>query len=205
MATFVTGGIAGYRAKNYGRADKSAIDYINRSRENFSRGLTDYGRQLNERSERLYQRYDDSKVVRLIRAASRKVDNWHRPMGISLLSQIGHFQHANEIMRRIVMANPNVRSAYHRQECVGYGDAYFDREPGRIGIDHYDYRRFTSGMMMDRPDGTTASITWYEEPMDNEHDVLFEEKSDALLTWSILDQMFVKGADDPTDPFNSSL
>ncbi len=41
--------------------------------------------------------------------------------------------------------------------------------------------------------------------MDNEHDVLFEEKSDALLTWSILDQLFVKGADDPTDPFNSSL
>jgi hypothetical protein len=204
MATFMSGGIDGYRATTYGKLHPNTVDYIQRSGERFSQSLNTFGRELREKSDRLYKRYDESKIVRLVRAASRKIDNWYRPEGVSVLSEIAQMQHANAQMRRMIMANPVVRAAYLRQECTGYGEGYTDHEPGRIGNDHYDYRRATDSMWME-DNGRDVSTSWSEEIDEDDYNLTFEERADILQTWNNVEARFQKGMDDPTDPFNSSL
>lgn len=206
MATFVAGGIDTYRASVYGRAHPGTVAYLERSRDRFRNAVSDVGATLLEASDKLYRRYDESKIVRLARAAQRKIDNWYRPNGISVLSEIGHFQHANPDMRRWVMAKKDLRQMYHRQECQGYGDKYIDLEPGRVGRDHYDYRRATDKMWVDEDHEWTVATTWSEDLREGDSDLAFQEKADIALTWEILGLGYLsKGKDDPTDPFNSSL
>lgn len=204
MATFMTGGIDGYRAVTYGKLHPNTVSYLERSGELFSKSLNSAGREIQEASKQLYRRYDESKIVRLVRATQRKLSNWYRPEGISTLSEIAQFQHAGSQMQRMIMANPVVRAAYHRQECVGYGDKYIDHEPGRVGNDHYDYRRATDSMWMSHGD-RDVSTTWSEEIDEDDYGLTFEERADILHTWENLESLFKKGMDDPTDPFNSSL
>lgn len=204
MATFMSGGIDGYRAVTYGKLHPNTVSFIERSGERFSKSLSTYGRELEENSKRLYKRYDESKIVRLVRATQRKISNWHRPEGISTLSTIAQFQHASAQMRRMVMANPIVRSAYGNQACVGYGDKYIDHERGRIGNDHYDYRRATDSMWVSVGD-RDVSTSWSEEIDEDDYNLSFEERADILQTWENLEAIFQKGMDDPTDPMNSSL
>lgn len=206
MATFVAGGVDTYHAAAYGRAHPGTIAYLERSRDRMKSKLNDHGLGLMEASEKLYRRYDDSAVVRLARAATRKVSNLWRPDGISVLSDIGQFQHANYDMVRWNMANPVARRMWMDQECQGYGDKYYDNDPKRVGVQHYDYRRATNHMWLEIDDDREEATSWDEELIEGDVELHFEEKADIAETWRMLNTYLAKkGGDDPTDPYNSSL
>ena len=51
------------------------------------------------------------------------------------------------------MAQPDIRSLYHKGHCDGYSDTYVDMEPGLVGEQHYDYRRVMDGVVEETETG----------------------------------------------------
>lgn len=189
-----------------GRMNSNNIDYIERSAARLSSRLTDSARRFYDRVEdAVYRRYDHSEAVRLARAAARRVANMWRPNGVYYIEDIGGIQNANADMQRAIMADPFVRRRYHRQEIDGYSETYKDLEPGKIGPDHYDYRRVTNALFMDEDDGELNATTYYEDLRDGDIDYDPLEQIDIIRQWERVRSLINKGKEDPTSRWNSSL
>lgn len=189
-----------------GRMNSNNIDYIERSSRKLSTRLSESARRFYDRvEEEVYKRYDHSEAVRLARAAARRVANiWQRD-GIYYLEDIGAIQNAKPDMQRAIMADPVVRRRYHRQEIDGYSETYTDLEPGKVGVNHYDYRQITNGIFMDEDDGELNATTYYEDLREGDSDYDPLEQVDILRQWDRIRIILNKAKEDPTSRWNSSL
>jgi hypothetical protein len=178
--------------------------YLENQLSNFSQSLTDIGRQFIETSKAIYEKVNDSNAIRIAKAALRMAKGIFHPNEIVSLTTIDEMRFAQPVMQRYIMAEPTVRTFFHKQQCDGYSSSYFDPEPTSIGKDHYDYRRVMSGIIVDEVDSEGnerwVSHNYYDEARDNEPELDFQEKVTILKTWNIA-KMFIEAGQDPTDPF----
>lgn len=98
-------------------------------------------------------------------------------------------QEANLTMQRWIMANPQVRELYLGQDICGYSDEYVDLDPGKMGEDHYDYRRVMNGIIRDEPNGDYTITHYYEDLHIGDRELEFYEQEPILHTWSAIDYM----------------
>ena len=180
--------------------------YIQHQLANFSQSLTDIGRKFIETSQQIYERVNDSNVLRTARAAIRMAGGMFHPNEIVELTTLQELRFAQPIMQRYIMAEPNLRELYNKQQCDGYSDSYANIDPGCIKEDHYDYRRVMHGIIVDKVDeegnDTWSATQYYQENRGDDIELPFDEQVAILQTWDIV-KLFVNAGADPSDPFAS--
>jgi len=182
--------------------------YIQNQLAQFNASLTDIGKKFLEASQNIYNTINDSNTIRMAKAALKMAKGLFHPNVIVPLETIEDLRAAQVIMQRYIMAEPMLRSYYHKQRCDGYSDTYIDVEPGRVGDDHYDYRRVMDGVVVDITD-TDGNYEWscknyYEDLHTGDRELTSDEKVDVMNTWDVM-KIFVDAGKDPTCIFGGDI
>ncbi len=204
----IHGGIDGFDAVMYGEQSQQNLGFFANQMQMLSQPLVQANAYFVEKAQNLYDKFNGSEAMRIARAAMRAVQGVFMKDQIQYLPALHSCQIAPPTMQRWIMANPVVREMYHDQRIDGYSDTYVDTEPGRVGVDHYDYRRVTDGVLrFDNPDPEIAwEMTRHCEIL-NEGDRNLElyEKADILDTWDIVEAFMSNGDRDPTSVWNNKF
>lgn len=202
----ISGGYDAFDALVYGNQSQGNIDYFQSQIALLPtiKTVGEIGRSFLNNAVNTYERFNGSEAMRLFRAAKAQAATLFQPEIIKSLWDITNFQTASLTMQRWVMANTVVRTMYHEQRCDGYSDTYVDVDPGKIGKDHYDWRRVMDGVVVNTDDSWEANF-YIEDIRQGDRLLDSAEKADILTTWQIA-EMFMSAADrDPTSAWNSNL
>jgi hypothetical protein len=205
MANFYTGGIDMFNARVYSENHPNTVNFIENQLQNASHAITTAGQEFMAQARDRYDAFNGSEAMRLARGAARQLtSHWNRNV-VRPLTDVPMLQQAPMVMQRYLMAEPTTRSLYHKQQCDGYSETYYDMEPDQIGEDHYDYRRAMNGMVTETEDGGWCYTEYLDELHDGDRELMFEEQFDIQRSWRhLLDAMLDK-KDDPTSPWNAEL
>ena len=143
--------------------------------------------------------------MRVADAALRKVGGLFQPNRIRYLESVSEIQNAPVAMQRWIMAQPDIRAAYHAQRCDGYSPTYVDMYPGQVGANHYDYRQVMHGIAQDHEEDDFKVTFFMDDLEDGDVAPTHLEKVDILSTWDIVQAALKRGKDDPTSPFADQL
>ena len=121
-----------------------------------SHTLGEVGQQFVDKARAAFEAVQQSDIITKAKMAVQACSRLFHPNTILPLQTLEDLQFAQPIMQRYIMAMPEYRTLFHEQRCSGYVDTYVDVEPGRVGWDHYDYRRVMDG------------IVTYNDPKDDE-------------------------------------
>lgn len=205
----LTGGARTFSALTYQNQHPENQSYFMHKFNTFNDNLTDAGKSFLAGAAELYDKFNGSEAMRLAKATLRKVKSiWDRD-DIRELFGIGELQHAKPIMQRWIMACPEVRSVWQDQRCDGYSDTYQDMHPGKIGADHYDYRRVMDGVLEefvdDEGEDSFMIVSYIDDLVEGDVELALEEKLDILSTWDMLRMHMSSGGEDPTSPYAGKL
>lgn len=209
MATVIQGGDDTFNALALGEMHPGTQQFLSTQLQAPTHHLTEQGQRFFQSTQELFKRFEDSRAMRLITAAKRAVGGIWNADEIRYLSSIEDLQWAPSKMRRLIMAEPEIRRHYHQQRVEGYEGVYRDAYPSDVGESHYDYRRVTNGFVFVNEDENKpewSSTTYYddhEEYGDRELDLL--EQVDVVDTWAAARERLRMGGDDPTSRFNAAL
>lgn len=196
-------GASGFDYLLYPEQNQMTLNYLQGQLSNFGNNVTDIGRQFLEQTRAVYDKVNDSSVVRAARAALRGAKGLFHPNIIVPLETLEEIRNAQPIMQRYVMAEPTIREVYHRQLCDGYYPTYQDMEPGKVGEAHYDFRRVMDGIIVETDDNWKAT-NYYEDILSEDKELTFQEKSYVISTWDMI-RMFMDAGEDMTNPEGGQL
>jgi hypothetical protein len=205
MANLVAGGTDGFTTSIFGIPHPGTLEFIQRHLYQATDTLTDAGRQFMAGAHDLYERFNGSHARRLFSAAARAATHFWQADVVRYLGDVGALQQAPPIMRRWLMAEPELRQLYHAQRCDGYSDHYFDAHPNDVGEAHHDYRRVMSGVVQFKENGDWFARTYNDDLLPDETDLTMVEKSDILDSWWALKEILKAKEEDPTSRFNAAL
>lgn len=201
----IAGGEAAWDAVAYGQQNPVNLGYFQQQLQNIGHGLNEQAQAFYKDAHQIYDKFTNSDAVRMMRSAMKSAATLFNDNIIRPLSHIDEFQNASYQMQRWNMANPAIRQLYIDQKCDGYSDTYIDNEPGKVGDQHYDYRRVMNDVVVVCEDGEEYYKTYYEDLLPNDRELTIDEKSDILSTWDIMN-MFVKAMkEDPTSQYGAEL
>lgn len=170
--------------------------------QNIVHNVAGFARKAFEGAITMYNKFNDSTFIRQAKSAVRRVRDFFRPDEIQPYDTIEAMYDANGIMQRYIMAEPQLRTAYHNHQVDGYFDDYTDWEPNKVGAAQYDFRRVTNSVIMtDDDEFDTVTSHHYEELFDGDRELEIEEKAYVLSTWDAL-RLFMGKGFDPTDKVN---
>lgn len=205
MAHVIAGGSEMFDAAAYGNPNASIYQFIDHHARQISSNLTSAAQTFFQTTKDVYRKVDMSEAMRLARAVTRRVKSLWQPDGIYPLTEIGEFQNANLAMQRWIMAEPTVRTLFHKQLCDGYSDSYVDIYPGVVGDAHYDYRRVMDGVIVPHEERGWDATTYMEDLIPDDVELDLSEKVDIRASWEFIKTHFSKREDDPTSKYNSKL
>ena len=205
MAQVITGDGDLFNAVVYGQPNPSIYDFIGRHTEQVSQNMTHAAQAFMASAKDVYRRVTESEAMRRAKAATRRVNSMWQRHGIYGLTSMAQMQNANPDMQRWMMAQPQVREMFHRQECDGFSDTYVDLHPGKVGEEHYDYRRVMNGIVQLTEKTGWEATTYLEDLLPDDVELDLEDQVDILQTWEFLKQAMLDREDDPTSKYNASL
>lgn len=205
MAQVINGGDAAFNYLLYGEPDRGFQQHLQQYQDQVMGVLGDAGRLFAEKSQAVYERFNNSEAMRLARAAARKVTHMFNEDAIYKLGSIGDLQQAPRRMVPYLMAEPTVRAMYHKQQVEGYGDHYIDYQPGVVGEEHLDYQAVMDGLFVDDPNDPDACVATTYLHLEDEQLLHHDEQVDILLSWGEIRAQLKAGKSDPTSRFNASL
>ena len=207
MATFVEGGAATFDALLYGDQHPQTTQLLRQQFSNIGHHLSDAARMFVEAAQSKMEELSQGYAAQLLRSAGRAISAFWIPDEIQILESIGRMQYAPNVMRRYVMACPELRTLYHQGRVEGYGESYIDLQPGMVGADHYDYRRVMNGVVVTDPEQSTDwQATTYIEPLRaDDRELELVEQADIQATWQLLRPMLVPGEEDPTSKWGAEI
>lgn len=205
MANIIDGGGTTFDYLLYGERDRGTTSFLHQMREtamqNLGAGAQAFAATMHQTVDRFYS----SDAMRLARAAVRKVASLYGIDEIYHLENIGQLQHAPPKMVPYVMAEPTLRTMYHKQQVDGYGDDYWDEQPGVVGEGHFEYEQVMDGIFVPDPDNPEAEIATSYLHLEEDEQLDFDQQQDVLLTWEQVRIALAKGKEDPTSRFNATL
>lgn len=155
-------------------------------------------------AESIRQKYDEivsSSAVQYISVLKNRLNSVWQTNSIRYLNDIDQLQQAPSVMRRWIMAQPDIRQMYQNNAISGYGERYEDKHPDQLGYQHYDYRRVMNGVVY--KDNDLLQSTQYYEHVDEKDLLNIVEKSSILSTWDYLSHVIDSDTNrDPTSPWN---
>lgn len=179
------------------------LSYLQNQFTNLSNTVCDLTRNFIEGAKVAFDKVQNSEAIIKAKLAIQSAKNIFHPNTILPLATLEELQTAQPIMQRWIMANPVIRELYHEQRCSGYIDTYVDMEPGRIGEDHYDYRRVTDGNIFFSPDRWYADV-YGEELKEGDVELNAIQQHMILSTWEVA-EMFIEAGYDVTDNLGGKL
>lgn len=191
----------------FGQKAAGTLQYLERQMTNFSETLTEAGRSFFTAVPAIYEKFNGAEAMRLARNAMQKAGSVFQRDEVWRFDSIGQVQNAKFVMQRWVMAQPTVRQMYHEQRCSGYEDTYVDVQPGRIGEDHYDYRRVMDGVVRDDPteEGGWTATVYIDDIHEGDRELTHDEKTDILSVWDLVETLMKNGERDPTSAMDNKL
>lgn len=210
MINVIQGGSTAFDALAYGIDQHPAnTNYFQQQIQSISNTLTDIGQNFFSNAQNLYQQVNNSETMRIARAALRSTASLFQPNQILSIFDIHKMQNAPIVMQRWIMANPEARTLYHKQQIDGYSDTYKDMFPGVVGEQHYDYRRVMDGVVQDTTDlegNESWCVKYYpDELYEGDKELSHYDKVDILSTYEILEAFLAAGKEDPTSQYGSMM
>ena len=151
-----------------------------------------------------YQTISETDAVQALRNLTAKSDLSWKGNNVHLCTSIEQIQASNPVLQRYLMAEPNLRQLYLNQSCEGFAGVYNNVHGNAIGVNHYDYRRVTDGMLM----VTESEIEWndfYELIPDNDKELELYEKADMIRNWNLVNIALDANEMDPSSPIGNLL
>lgn len=207
MSQLIDGGMDEFNVLAFPETNPAIIPYIEQQWNNFKESAHNRASAFYDRAKEVFEYSTSGEALRKARALKRKVQGIWDEDTIRLLDTVAKLQQAKPIMQRWIMACPEVRTAYHKQECDGYSDSYIDMHPGKVGEEHYDYRRAMDGVFVEDEEGNLVATSYLEDDdmMPLEDILEIDQQVDILNSWSNARIAMLVGGDDPTSPLNDSL
>lgn len=205
MVAFVRGGDDAYNLLAFGETNQQTLQYIENRYNRVSDNLTDAAKSLFATTKQLFHDVHGSDAMRKARAAIRMITGAFQENNIRPLVSITDTQSASLIMQRWIMACPEVRTPYHKQQCDGYAGAYVDMNPGQVGRDHYDYRLVMDGVVESTEEDPFKAVFYFNEILEGDRELRSDEKVDILSSWDIVRAAMRRGEEDPTSVLNDKL
>lgn len=197
----VQGGLAAFNGLAYGEQSNDVIDFFRVQASNIPQLMGKYADVFKNTVSDMYHSFYNDDVLKAARLAIYHVSSAAADDCIKLFSELVHIQAATPIMQRYMMAEPTLRAAYHMQRIDGYSESYTDPEPGKVGVEHYDYRRIMNGIVHEDDEGMDACTIWVEDYRYNDaRDLIIQEQA-AILTNHEIGRAFYKAGIDPTDQY----
>lgn len=194
-----------FNALIYPEQTQTARRFIEDQFIKVSETLTETGRQFINGAKDLYDRIVNSPAMATARAIMNQTNIYFDPNLVMSIDNLEGLQQAKIGMQRWIMAQPDVRKAYHEQRIDGYADTYVDMHPNDIGENHYDYRRVMDGVVVENLDGSWMFAQYLDELYENDRSLNISEKSDILHAWDIAKLYIERSKEDPTSPFGSEM
>lgn len=204
--TVVSGDTNTFRASAYGRPDVMTMQWCEQREQQQFQNVDPLVRQqfLDQRGT-VFGELDYTSILQLSKAMSNQMDTtWMRNV-IQTLNTVEQLQVAPPVMINWIMANPVAREMYHRQEIAGYDEYYTDPEPGKVGEDHYYYRRAVNGLFLENKDGEFVATEWLEDLWDSSDSLDIVDQRSIQATWETLVTALRKRGSDPTSRWNAQL
>lgn len=179
--------------------------YIQDQFTNVGQYVSEAARRCSESAQKAVELINNSATVSRIRNTISKLRGMIHQNKIQYIERREDFELAPVIMQRYIMAHQGVRRLYHQQRIDGYAGDYVDEEPGKVGIEHYDWRRANHEMFVTDEHGVGYQYFFNEDLAHEEDDLTTYEKSCIHFTWSALDAFMAAGAKDPTSPLGELM
>lgn len=178
-------------------ASSKTLDYLRDKKDKFRSSF------LSERMRGLLDDFDSS-VRRLdvgllrdeIRIARRRDKRTYDDGHIKHLRDIVDIQHANYQMRQLIMSDPDIRRLSQDGQIEGWSTIYKDKDEGRDGFRHRDFRRLNTNLYKQNDDGSYQAHHYYEKETADE--LTITEKLDALRTIDRIKFLIKQRGEDPT-------
>lgn len=202
----VSGGETEFNGLIYGDKHPGTLSFLqNQLTTGLSQTLTDVGKRVYSSLGAMFEKFNGSEAMHLIKAARRKVSNVFQQDVIRPLWDIEEIQQATLVMQRWIMAMPEIRKLYHDQRCDGFSTTYQDMQPDVIGRKHYDYRCVLNGLAQTEEDGTLKITYFYDEEHPDDATLSLEDKKDITNTWEYVRYFLAKGERDPSSKLGEYL
>lgn len=191
---------------NFPEISQQSYQWVSNQLQSGMQSLNQIGQQFLTAAVDTYKHLADGSLTMAARRVARHLSMLAHPNMIVELQDIDSIRRAQPIMQRYIMAQPDIRSIYHRQLCDGYSDTYVDTQPGLIGDDHYDYRRVMNGILQPDPEVKDGwRITeYFDDLLPGDRELEADEQFSILNVWDRVQDAISRKLD-PTDIFGGDL
>jgi len=211
MAQVISGGNAAVHALLYGDTHPGTMNFFESQRGQGLKHLKETARAFVHDAAERFGFMASEATQSLIRNVRRHANwAWHGDF-IRPLHTVDDLQLAPLSMIRYVMAEPFTRTMYHSQQLAGYDEDYVDRQPGKVGDDHREYRMVMDGIVqVDETPDENGDYQWHADQWLNELDedespLSFNDQLDILETWGHQQRIISQRLKDPTSLRHASL
>lgn len=193
--------------RNFTPRDESRFrDYLRNRYEATSRYLSELGGSLREefteRSRQIFDKFNSSEALARARASLRSHSASKRAEVIVELESLEDLRSASLTMQRYLMADPEIRQPFLRQEIDGYSDTYLNVHGNDIGHAHYDYRRVVENQYIEETNSDGERVIslnrYHEELIEGDRGLEGDEQDVILNSWEF-QRMLRAAALDSTD------
>jgi hypothetical protein len=177
--------------------------YFQNQLQNFNAALNETGQRFMQGARELYARINDSTAIRMARAAIKHAKGMYHPNAIIQIDDIEGLRNATPMMQNYIMAQPDLRDLYHRQQVNGYSDTYIDLDPKKNKDEHYYYRRVMDTVVQDSEENGEyrwVAKQYYDELLEGHADLSIDERHSIMMTWDNIQSILAEDKD-PTDIF----
>lgn len=207
--TEVTGDTNAFRAMAYGAPDPLTIDWCRQNQQQqFQRldpTIRDYFVNQQMTNTSVFGNVDFQRIADLSKALANTKDTVWEKDEIKIITTTASLQNPPPVMVKWIMACPQVRELYHKQQLAGYDEYYQDPEPDKRGEDHYYYRRAINGLVLEQPDGELMASEWFEDLWCVTDHLSMIDQISIQRTWEEIARRIEENDVDPTSRFNAQL
>lgn len=212
MVAVYQGGDQDFSTMAFGIPNYDTLQYLDQQFQSIDRSLF-FDPSFIDRAYESYYQFGGSEAIQRARALLNATNTLSDSSQIYYLKDLVQVQTASPIMQRYIMADPIVRALYQNNLCDGYSSSYVDHDPGKIGEDHYDYRRVMNGILeytegdeieLDKGEHLVFRTKFYLDDTD-EPNLYPSEQFDILSTWEIVRKYIALKGEDPTDLYGNKL
>lgn len=156
------------------------------------------------KAKTFYQTITETDANQALRNLTAKVDMSWKGNNIFLCQNIQQIQSSNLVQQRYLMAEPNLRQLFLDQSCEGFAGSYVNLHGNAVGVNHYDYRRVTDGILLVNETGVEWN-DFYEAIPDNDKELEMYEKADMIRNWNLVNIALDANEMDPSSPIGNLL
>lgn len=209
MANVIHGGVDAFNAMTFAAPHQSTMNFIQNqfvNLTNMGSALTDYGQQFVNTSMQMVDSLFSHQALQAARNIVKMTETVFRYDNVHSLLTLEELQLAKFTMQRFIMACPEIRTLYHKQQCDGYSETYIDNAPGIIGEGHLEYRQVMSGIIDDVPLDQQSDLghewvanIYIDEQLEPDLNLCLDQQDIVLNAWDMVRGYVKAKRSDPTN------